>query len=498
VDLVSFDVIVRGGHLVVPFSGLIDADVGIVGDKITAIGHQLGSAKESVDASGKYVFPGCVDTHTHYGHFNEFYSEMESESQCLVSLGVTTSVVLIDRSVKNMANWISRRQDPELFAQPQTDKPGLAHHMWRASFHEVVPDAIAESEKHSANDFAFHLGIGNVHQIEEMREYQQDYGVTSFKCWPGLYPWAALEAPALRQFLITCRNIGALPYVNTVNTTVQERIANEVHASLGPSMPGPEQVKRSNSDPLIETLDLQTTLWLARAVKSPRLCIVHLTSKDGVELVRLYRDHYGLNVEGEVGSVWLDLMWPEVGAQLGYQATCIIPQLGDQSDVDVLWEAVRHREITCVGTDGVVSPRATFPDGSPNPMYMPPPTRERPGLGFPSHICHFPIALDSALRRGFSVTTVAEICAANPARLMNLYPKKGTIAVGSDADLVLVDMTRSHIIRHAELNTTAPFNPWEGREVQGWPVLTMLRGRVVAREGKLVGNPAGKYIARTA
>ena len=185
-----FDLIVRGGRLVLPYKGEVDADIGVVGEKIAQIGGSLGSGREELDATGKLVFPGCVDTHTHYGHFNEFFAEMATESRGLLALGITTSMVLIDRSVRNMARWIALREDPSLFAQPDTDDVGLAHQIWRSSYHQVVPLAIEDAEQVSANDFGFHLGMANLDQVSEIPAYQTEYGITSFKCWPGLYPWA--------------------------------------------------------------------------------------------------------------------------------------------------------------------------------------------------------------------------------------------------------------------------------------------------------------------
>jgi dihydropyrimidinase len=89
------------------------------------------------------------------------------------------------------------------------------------------------------------------------------------------------------------------------------------------------------------------------------------------------------------------------------------------------------------------------------------------------------------MERGFSPVDIAEVCAYNPAKLMHLYPKKGTIAVGSDADFVIVEIGKHHMVRRAELKTNAPYCPWEGWELNCWPVLTMIRGQVVFRDGRL-------------
>ena len=91
----TLDYVVRNGQLVVPGLGIVEADIGITEEVIVQIGRDLPKGSREIDATGKHVFPGCVDTHTHYGHFNEFYTEMETESDCLASLGVTTTVVLI-------------------------------------------------------------------------------------------------------------------------------------------------------------------------------------------------------------------------------------------------------------------------------------------------------------------------------------------------------------------------------------------------------------------
>ncbi len=492
----TVDCIVRNGKLVIPGVGIVEADIGIEGEKIAQIGRKLSPTGKIIDAKGRYIFPGCVDTHTHYGHFNEFYDEMESESRCLAFSGITTSVVLLDRCIKNMEGWKERREDPELFVKPLHANPWNV--MWKASYQKIFPDVIHKSESVSTNDFAFHLAIVNTHQLEEMPYYQKEYGIASFKCWPGMQAPVALGPSDLWLFLEKCKELSVTPLINTISSDMQERKTQEAQerAKSDKTLVGPCLVKESLGASIVETLELHQTLRIARELAIPTLLIVHVATGESVKLLRRYRRETGLNVEGEAGGVWLSLSWPEVGEKLGYRATCIFPQISDRKDVDMLWDGIRTGEITCAGTDGVISPREKYPDGKPNPLYQPPPTRERPGMGFPSHICHFPVVLHHGMERGIPLARIAEVCASNPAKLMGLYPKKGTIAIGSDADLVIMDIGNRHVVKIEELYTTALYNPWEGVELNCWPALTMLRGQVIFENGKQVKEKAGRYQPR--
>src|SRR5262245_66350416 len=100
--MAPIDCVVTNGKLVIPEFGILEADLAISGEKIVGIGSDIRDAKKIVDARGQHVFPGCVDTHSHYGHCNEFYNEMESESKCYASMVITTSMNLHDRCIKTM------------------------------------------------------------------------------------------------------------------------------------------------------------------------------------------------------------------------------------------------------------------------------------------------------------------------------------------------------------------------------------------------------------
>ncbi len=497
--LLDIDYIIKNGKLVIPKHGILEADIAVKGDKIVQIGSEIPGGGKVINASGKYIFPGCVDIHTHYGHWNDFYEEMESESKCLALTGVTTSVVLVDRCIKNMEGWKERTDDPNLF----TYLPGMLHAIWTASYKRILPEVIEKSEKFSTNDFTFHLLMTNIEQINELPDYYKEYGIASCKFWTGVSRVQGpsdLTPPEIWFLFKKCKEAGVLPYVNTITRAVpdlllqeRERLTKKTNLLSSPAL-----VKES-CPPIVETLNLRIVLSLAEEVGIPEFLICHVAAKEAVNLIRHYRREHGLNIQGEACAAWLSLWWPEIGEKFGYIANTITPQLGYKEDADSLWEGFRTGDIMCTGTDGVISAREKYPDGKPNPYYQPPATKTRPGPGgFPTHTVMFPVVLHMGLERGFSPVQIAEICAYNPAKLMRLYPKKGTIAVGSDADLVIMDIGNRHIVKNEELMTAAPFCPWEGWELNCWPVLTMLRGQVIFENGKLIKEKTGKYQPRYA
>jgi dihydroorotase-like cyclic amidohydrolase len=369
--------------------------------------------------------------------------------------------------------------------------------MWRASYKKLFPEVIEKSEKRSMNDFAFHLLMENEDQIAEIPDYHREYGISSFKFWTGLEGGAALDPSEMWQLFGTARDEGVLVYANAVNQRLWRQVMRETEerAKTDPRCAGPWGRKAAFPG-IIETIDLHQVLALALEQRLPELLIAHVTYRDSVDMIRRYRTELGLNVHGETCAAWLTLTWPEIGERYGHRATCIIPQLGYKEDADALWRGIAEGDISCVGTDGVISPRETYPDGKPNPFYRLEPTYDREGLGFPSQNCMFPVVLHEGLERSLSPARIAEVCAENPARATGLYPKKGTIAVGSDADLVFVDTSKEHVVTLGELHTASPFTPWEGWKLRCWPTRTMLRGKVVYEDGKFISAPAGRYLPR--
>jgi len=136
---------------------------------------------------------------------------MKTESKCLASLGITTSVILLDRCIKNMEGWKERRNDPELFEQPIENVPGFIHAMWKGSYRKIFPEIVEKSENVSVNDFAFMLAIVNTNQIDDIPHCYHEFGISVFKSWTGLYRSVALSPLRCGSSLESARSWGRCP-----------------------------------------------------------------------------------------------------------------------------------------------------------------------------------------------------------------------------------------------------------------------------------------------
>lgn len=161
------------------------------------------------------------------------------------------------------------------------------------------------------------------------------------------------------------------------------------------------------------------------------------------------------------------------------------PPVRTEKDREALWKGLKRGVITCVGTDHGAKKKEHKGDN----IWKATP-------GFPGMETFFPLMLTEGLKRDISMPQMSEILSANNARMFGFFPKKGTISIGSDADLVLVDMNRKVVLRAENLHSAADFTPYEGMEVMAWPVVTMLRGKIIVKNDKLINKCQGEYVPR--
>ncbi|XVH31644.1 dihydroorotase [Haloferacaceae archaeon DSL9] len=465
--MTDYDLVVTGGTVVVPEHGTFDADVAADGGAIAAVaapGSLAGRGADEIDASGKHVLPGAIDPHTHHGIYRGLAADAESESRSDLVGGVTT-----------IGNYF-RRSGP---------------------YEELMPEYFAEAEPNYYHDYFFSLGLLSFEHVEEIPHIVDELGITSFK-WYMNYKYAAEE-----KFGVDCEMLDdfgdafiqqlaeqdvptTLGYhsenVEITNALAGGNVYIEAEASEEKEYEGYE-VMVEEFPGYAEAQDLIAGAAMAKVHGyDDNFYAVHVSAgQTADELAALHDAGYG--VTGETCVHYLTLTADECDERMK-----VNPPVRSADDRETLWNRVADGTISCIGTDHC----ANLSD-------------EKLGydirdskLGFPSTPVMLPLILSEGVNRGrISLERAVEVTSTNTAKAWNLYPKKGTIRVGSDADLVVVDLDETKTVTPELLQGAADYSPYEGRTVTGWPTHTAVRGQLAYADGDVVGEKGfGTHINR--
>jgi dihydropyrimidinase len=447
----GLDLIVRDGNVVIPGVGQMKADIGIADGKIAVLGEELTqSAAEVYNATGRTVLPGIFDPHIHIGNEQSFESEALTETRAAILGGVTTVGIFL-RSLED-------------------------------SYFQHLPAFCKAMNERSYVDSVFHPQIFSEQQIEEIPGYAEQYGIRSFKFYmsgiPGIVK--SISDDVLLHGLRTVASLGAdaVACVHCETGALIDRARNELKLRK----PQGTLADWEGAHPaMAEALAIQTALYLAK-VAGAHLYVVHLSSRDGLEIVRSAR-RAGMRFTVETTTPYLGITSSDGN---GFLAK-MVPPVRTPAHQDALWDGLVEGAINTVGTDNTSRALATKqPEAGLH--------GSRPGL--PALGTHLPALLHYGRLRGVPLETLVERATRSPARVYGIYPQKGTIAVGSDADLVVVDLEQERVVRAEDLQGMSDFSPFQGKRLRGWPVATIKAGRIVARDGKIIGEPQGRYLPR--
>jgi dihydroorotase-like cyclic amidohydrolase len=447
----TLDLVVRNGTLVIPGVGQTRADVGIANGKIVALGENLQrGAAEVYDATGRTVLPGIFDPHIHIGNEQSYDSEAETETRAAILGGVTTVGIFL-RSLED-------------------------------SYFDHLPAFCKAMNERSYVDSVFHPQIFTEQQIEEIPGYAEQYGIRSFKFYMSGMPGIVKSVPddVLLQGFRTVASLGpdAVACVHCETGALIDRARDE----LKRRKPEGTLADWEHAHPAIaEALAIQTALYLAK-VAGAHLYVVHLSSHQGLDVVRAAR-RAGMRFTVETTTPYLGINSSDAN---GFLAK-MVPPVRTPEHQTALWEGVLEGSINTVGTDNTSRALATKKPAAGL-------HGSRPGL--PVCGTHLPALLHYGRLRGVPLETLIERATRSPAQVYGIYPQKGTIAVGSDADLVVVDLEQERIVRAEDLQGMSDFSPFQGKRLRGWPVATVKAGVIVARDGKIVAKPNGRYLPR--
>jgi dihydropyrimidinase len=452
--------LIKGGRIVTAADDYV-ADVFVDDERISLIGLDLDvPADRVIDASGKYVLPGCIDPHTHLDMpFGGTVTIDDVESgQTSAAFGGTTCHV-------------------DFIIQPQGATFAAAFDEWRskANGKQVI-------------DMGYHMAITDLQNggtLEELASLP-DQGITSYKLFMAYKGALMVDDETLYRAMEVASQSGALVMVHAENGDVVDLLVREALAA-GNTAPLYHALTRP---PEAEGEATNRAIQLAHLAGAP-LYVVHVTCREAVEPIAFAREK-GWDVWGETCTQYFfnsldDIAKPNFeGAKYVYS-----PPVRDASNHEYLWNAVRSDALSAISTDHCAflwdgqktlgkDDFSKIPNGGPG-------LEDRLKM-----IHHF------GVNEGrITLNRMVELLATNPAKLFGLYPRKGTVAVGGDADLVVFDPNRTVTISASTHHSKADYSLYEGTQVTGAPDVVLLRGHVLVENDELVAAPGiGQFVKR--
>lgn len=433
----QYDRILAGG-IVVTGDGMRRADVGIRGEIIAAVGPDLSqeAADEVIPVDGRYVFPGAIDAHVH-----PVYLDSVEDCSRVAAYGGTTTILF----------YAYARLGDSLLQKVE----------------EMVQDGLANSRL----DFALHGGMFEASkQLAEVPEVFE-LGVSSFKFFmPYIKEGWTTDDYHLMQAMDLLAELGGMAMVHAENGGAVDYLEDKY--LTGPDASAERFVDTHPA--AMEEEAIFRAIRMAEVTHCP-LYIPHNTTARALPHIRNAQKK-GLRIIAETCPQYLTLT-EKIIQERGALAK-IGPPIRTAEDRAALWDALAEGTIQVVGTDH--APKEKDVDGD----FLKQP------FGSPQIETLLPLVYDGGVNAGrISPVRVAQVVCENPARIFGLYPQKGTIAVGSDADLVVFDPSREFTIRAANQHSNAGYTLYEGRRVLGWPEMSFQRGRRVLWQGEILAEP---------
>ncbi len=456
----EYDLVVRGGQ-VVTNSEVFNADIGVSGGKISAIGLNL-TGTRTIDAQGMLVLPGGVDTHCHIEQLQEGGGADEESwttgsTSCLV--GGTTSVVTFSTQFKGK---------------------GILEPL--AEYHRRAKSAMV--------DYSFHQIITDASDAVIWEQIPQivAQGVRSLKVFLT-YDALSLDDRAYLRVLAAARRAGAFVTVHCEN---YEAIGWMTEALLASGRTAPKYHAWSRPR-MIEREATHRAIALAELVDQP-IQIFHVSCSEVAAEIAAAR-HRGLKVWGETCPQYFTLTADHMDRP-GFEGAKFMcsPAPRDTASQEALWDDIRRGTLDVISSDhsgwcydGTRGKKVNGADAN---------FRDIPN-GVPGLAARLPIIFSEGVAKGrIDLPLFARLIAGNPAKLFGLEGK-GAIAPGYDADLVIWDPTRKTTLTNAHMQQAIDYTPYEGQEVTGWPVTTIRRGEVAMQDGKVQAEPgSGRFLPR--
>lgn len=459
----SFDLVIRGGTVGTAI-GVFAADIGIVGEQVAALGRSLPAGRNELDATGRLVLPGGIDSHCHIEQLTAsglMNADTFATATASAAVGGTTTVI-----------------------------PFAAQHVGM-SLTRVVDEYHAAARRGAMVDYAFHMILCDP-RPEVLAE--------------ELPPLARSGHGSLKVFLTYDRlRIDDAQFLEVLDAARRHELMVCVHAEnhgmitwIGRRLlEGGYRAPRYHvpSHPRLGEIEAIGRAIACAALVDQPLMIFHVSTAEGAATIHRARGE-GLKVWGETCTQYLTLSAGDLdrpGLE-GAMWMCS-PPLRQRSDQEALWRALEVGTLQTVSSD-----HAPYRmDASGKLASGPDASFKQIANGMPGLELRLPVLFDAMVSRGrMGVEKFVELTASAPARLYGLAPGKGTVAIGADADLVLWNPDREVAIEQGPRHDGAGYTPYAGRTLRGWPETVLRRGEVIVQEGRLSAEPgSGRFLPRS-
>jgi dihydropyrimidinase len=457
----SFDTVVRGG-LVGTAEAVFRADIGIRDGRIAAIGEDLGPADTVIDATDRLVLPGGIDSHCHIEQMSAagvMTADDFASATTGAAFGGTTTVI----------SFAAQQRGTDL--------------------EETVADYAKRAVRGALVDYSFHMIVTdpNAKTLAQLPGLIRQ-GHRSIKLFMT-YDRLKVDDEHVLAVLRLARETGATVCVHAENHGMIAW-ASERLLAAGHTAPRYQPMSHPR---LAETEAFHRLIAMAELVDQP-ITIFHVSTAEGAEIVREARRR-GVQVTAETCPHYLLLTADELdrpGLEGG--KWCCSPPLRTASDQDALWESLARRDLQIISSD-----HAPYSwDEAGKLKNGPSATFRQIANGLPGLELRQLLMFDAMVsQERMTVPDFVELTATAPAKHYGLYPKKGTISIGADADLVLWDPQRRTTVNWADLHDRTGYSPFEGRQLRGFPETVLLRGTVIVDEGELFARPgSGQFLPR--
>ena len=450
----TYDTIITDSHVMLP-RGLVERNILIDEGRIVGLTTDTPACDNRIDGVGLVSVPGPIDTHVHYGVYSPINKAAKTESHAAAIGGITTMMRML------------RLGDP---------------------FSGSLQSQLDSSAKNHYVDYAVHASIFTPQQIDEM-DHCVERGVTSFKIYMNLggdVGHVYMDMPPDSTNLVEAQvNVTDELVEQTVRAAAKLGCPVLVHAEDYESCGcGIKTAKEKNQDGLAAWSSSRSPESEAKSIKTisrfgrDHDCViyfVHIGSRRALEQIQEEK-RLGTKIFVETCPHYLTLSHE---SQSGYLAK-VMPPIRTEDDRRAVWSALSNNQIDTIGTDHVANRLKLKLDG-PNVWSA--------LAGFPGIGTAIPILLnDGVNQKRISLEQFVQFTSTNAARIFGMHPQKGTLEKGSDADIVMLDLKKEKTVTSDLFGGFSDYVVYEGRNLKGWPVKTMVRGELVAEDFEVIGR----------